>query len=222
MSTLNRIIVIIVGTVIASLIVAYITGAWRPSFQTTTQPLSPATTTTQPVTPPATEQTTIDITNISIDNALLTSLYGQSIGLALVKYDDAKLQSFSFVYHPYPYPSNYSIFFNFYSAWADRICEYSSYNGGTVQISELWPDVQANNDLERVTFEELPWLQNPDWLRFLRKSSQKVGPLSPLGTTYYVVATEAYEKRWSVTFYDGASGNNYRFTWNGEGDPIQQ
>lgn len=169
------------------------------------------------------DQPVKDITDLGIDNNLLAKLYGQAIGLAMIKYEDAKLCYFSIIVSPYiPFGNQIIIGFKFYSAWADRVCSYDSYNGKTVTSSSTRPDTPADSDLYRVTFKELPWIQNPDWLRFVKKSYQKVGPLPRARETNYSISTAAYWGNWSVIFYDGASGKTYFFEWDGKGDPIQR
>jgi hypothetical protein len=217
MSKLNILIITIVGTAIAGLIVAYITGAWKPSFLTTTQPVTPPATTTQQ------EQTNgEDITNINIDNTLLASLYGQAVGLAMSKYDDAKLSEFGILVYPHrPLGTRTYVYFWFYSSWADRVCHYGCYDGQNVNKTPTL-DQPAISDSDRATFSQPPWVNSPDWLGFIRKSYQKVGTLSSVDATYYDILAPADNAYWSLVFFDGISGKEYWFDWNGKGDPIQR
>jgi hypothetical protein len=163
----------------------------------------------------------ISITDMGIDNALLDRLYSQAIAFAMDDYDDAELSNLSISIYPHQrYLNKCTIYFDFYSKWADRVCCYAS-DGETIEPCPLGADLSADSDFERVTFKELPWVQNPDWPRFVEKSSQKVGPLSVADMTHCLIWTSAYINGWVARFFDGKSGKSYSFTWDGKDDPIQ-
>ena len=160
-----------------------------------------------------------EIWRLNIDNSLLTELYGKAHGLAIAAFQDAKLARMSIVVHPHRKGHRVGIFFIFYSQWADRICTYCEFESSDMR--EVTPSEPARNEHDRITFDELPWLRDPEWPQFLRKASEKASPLSPVERTYYVLsASAAYHPQWSIAFYDGVSGNEFAFDWEGEGDPI--
>ena len=160
-----------------------------------------------------------EIWRLNIDNSLLTELYGEAHGLAITKFQDAKLARMGIVVQPYDKFSRVGIIFTFYSQWADRICKYLE--SETSDMAEFKPSKPATSEYDRITFDELPWLRDPEWPQFLRKASEKAGPLSPDERTYYVLAAcAAFDPQWSISFYDGVTGNEFRFDWDGKGDPI--
>lgn len=160
-----------------------------------------------------------EIWRLNVDNSLLTELYGKAHGLAINKFQDAKLARMSIVVHPHRTGNRVGIIFTFYSQWADRRCQYRESEAS--DMAELKPSEPAKDDYDRSTFDELPWLRDPEWPQFLRKTSEKAGPLSPNERTYYVLsAYSAFDQQWSIWFYDGVTGNEFRFDWDGKGDPI--
>jgi len=163
-----------------------------------------------------------DETNISrlkIDNALLSELYGQACGRAVDKYHDAKLNGLSIVVHPYtPSGDKVAILFDFYSKWANRVCRF--YISETEDMHELLPDHPAEES-DKATFDELPWVKAQNWAQFLKKSCEKVGPLSPNPWTNYMLSADAHRKlQWWISFEDGVTGKRSNFDWDGIGEPI--
>jgi hypothetical protein len=160
-----------------------------------------------------------DISKLSIDNTLLSQLYGEAYGRAVAKYHDAKLRALAILAYPYAPLDRVSIHFDFYSRWADRLCTY--FLGEVGDMVESEPDKPAQFGLERMIFDELPWLAAPDWPQFLKKSCEKVGPLSPARwTTYQLWARAGPEPQWGISFGDGITGKEFDFSWDGKGDPM--
>lgn len=160
-----------------------------------------------------------EIWRLNVDNSLLTELYGEAHGLAITKFQDAKLARMSIVVHPYWTGSRVGIIFTFYSQWADRICKYRESEAS--DMAELKPSKPAEYEYERITFDEQPWLRDPEWPQFVRKAYEKAGPLTPDEQTYYILsAFAAFDPQWSIGFYDGFTGNKFEFDWDGKGDPI--
>ena len=160
------------------------------------------------------------IWKLNIDNALLTQLHGQALGLAVTKFQDAKLCDFDIIVNPYQ-NDRVSILFRFYCGLADRACIFIIGEQG--DWHESLPSEPVIDELHRITFNELPWLSAPDWLQFLRKSCEKVGPLSPATWTQYHMATRAYmNEKWSISFKDGVTGAESNFSWDGKGEPTQE
>lgn len=160
------------------------------------------------------------IWRLNIDNTLLTELYGQAQGRAITKFHDAKLRDVAILVFPYEKDEDrVSVHFGFYSQWADRGCTYI--------VSEMRDMRESRPDKlekwERVTFDELPWLKDPNWPQFLKKSCEKVEPLSPADWTNYQICAMAWRKPpWSVTFEDGLTGKESNFSWDGKGEPIPE
>lgn len=162
-----------------------------------------------------------DSTNISrlnIDNALLNELYGQASGHAVNKYHDAKLNALVILVHPYNPTLGVSIMFYFYSEWANRVCRF--HISETQDMHELLPGYPAGGS-DKATFDELPWLRDQNWPHFLKKSCERVGPLSPNPWTDYMLSAYAFRAlHWGITFEDGVTGKRSRFEWDGIGEPI--
>ncbi len=158
---------------------------------------------------------------LNIDNALLTQLYGQAHGLATTRFHDAKLCGLDIIVYPYDPLDRVSIMFSFYSRWADRKCTYIL--GETRDMTESQPSKPAKCEEDRVTFHELPWVKDLDWSQFIRKSCEKVGPLSPARWTGYHISTAAWlELQWSISFKGGVTGKESDFSWDGKGEPISE
>ena len=158
------------------------------------------------------------IGRLNIDNTLLTELYGQAQGRAITKFHDAKLRDVAILVSPYQEGEDrVSLHFGFYSQWADRGCTYIV--SEMSDIRESHPDKLEK--WERATFDELPWLKDPNWPQFLKKSCEKVEPLSPAYWTNYQISAMVWRKPpWSVTFEDGLTGKESSFLWDGKGEPI--
>ena len=161
------------------------------------------------------------IWKLDIDNALLTKLYGQAYSLAITEFHDVKLNGISIMVNPYQATDRTSILFRFYSRLADKERTYILCETG--DMAEPPPSEPAKQEESRVTFDELPWVKYPDWSQFIRKSLEKVVPLSPTGETFYHIYTFAHlEPQWSICFKDGVTGEESIFSWDGRGDPISQ
>lgn len=159
------------------------------------------------------------IWKLNVDNDVLTKLYGEAHGQATTKFHDAKLADLDIIVNPYKSGDRVGILFSFYSRWADRKCTFIV--GETVDVHESVPSEPAKDDNDRVTFEELPWLKNLNWPQFIRKSCEKAEPLSPSDGSIYHVSTRAWqEPPWDISFRDGITGKEFRFSWDGKGDPI--
>ena len=159
------------------------------------------------------------ICRLNIDNVLLTELYSQAHGLATTRFHDSKLNSLHIIVRPY-HEDRVSIIFGFYSQWGNRKC--TCIVSEIRDITESLPSKPAEFE---ATFDELPWLRDPDWLEFLKKSCEKVGPLSQADWTMYHLSTYAWasqEKLWHVSFEDGGTGKEFGFSWDGKGEPIPE
>jgi hypothetical protein len=156
-----------------------------------------------------------NISRLNVDNDLLNELYGQAYGGAVSKYHDAKLSGFAILVYPYS-DDRVSIHFEFHSQWAGRKCTFMI--GEIGDMKESLP----NEPVEReATFDELPWIQNPNWPQFLKKSCEKVGPLPSAPQTNYILSADAYrERQWRLLSKDGVTGKMSDFDWDGIGEPI--
>jgi hypothetical protein len=152
---------------------------------------------------------------LSVDNALLNELYGQAYGLAVNKYHDAKLSGLGILVSPYRH-DRVSILFDFYSRWARRECTFF-----ISEILDMTESVPSKPKAAGATFEELPWIRDPNWQQFLKKSCEKAGPLSPAFNTGYILSADAGEgPQWWISFTDGVTGKECRFDWDGKGEPM--
>jgi len=164
------------------------------------------------------------IWKLNIDNTLLTQLCGQAHGLALDKFSDAKLHDMSIQVNPYNDNDRVTVYFEFYSKWADRrIAFYFNERGNMEELRSYPAEIEA----DRLVFNEMPWLRDPDWPDFLRKSCEKVDPLSHDLFTSYHLSTQVqfpplYELPWTILFEDGVTGKTYRLEWDGKGEPITE
>ena len=159
------------------------------------------------------------ICRLNIDNALLTELYSQAHGLATTRFHDSKLSRLSIIVHPYQ-EDRVSIMFGFYSQCGSRDCTCI-----VSEIRDIKESLPSKPAEFKATFDELPWLRDPDWLEFLKKSCEKVGPLSQADWTMYHLYTHASgpkEQLWDVSFEDGVTGKEFRFSWDGKGEPIPE
>jgi len=162
------------------------------------------------------------IWKLSIDNSVINSLYDKANDLANNELHDSKLTSFYIVVYPYREYFTVSIFFNFYSKWTDRSIKYVSSDANNVkQRGEQEP---TKYDTYRATFDELPWIKNPEWLLFLRKSYEKVSPIISHNenTRYQVTAAAGLTPHWLTLFFDGTTNQSYYYSWDGQGDPISK
>lgn len=159
-----------------------------------------------------------EITKLDIDNDLLDQIYEQACSYALRIYYDAQLSSFVILSFPFQeVGANVTIYFDFYSKWADKICTFR-YSDAFPQVEHSMPDRPAKNDYYKKVYANLPWKESPQWIHFLKRAYVKIGPLTPALKTYYHFATYAYSSpRWSVKFTDGFSGKEYKFEWDGKG-----
>jgi len=156
-----------------------------------------------------------NISKLNVDNDLLNELYGQAYSRAVSKYHDAKLSGFAILVDPYS-DDRVSIHFDFHSQWAGRECTFMIGEIGDMQES------LPNEPVEReATFDELPWIQEPNWLQFLKKSCERAGPLSPARWSGYILSADAgRDPQWWIYFSDGVTGKKSRFDWDGIGEPI--
>lgn len=159
------------------------------------------------------------IWKLNIDNTLLTQLHGQAHGLAMIEFEDAKLSRLGIIVNPYQAHDRVSILFTFYSKWADRVC--TCIVTEVRNMNKSVPSHPATDELDRVTFDEPPWLRDPNWPQFVRKACEKAGPLSRADWTGYHVSAMAWnEPPWDISIKDGATGREVDFSWDGKGDPI--
>jgi hypothetical protein len=158
-----------------------------------------------------------EITRLNIENEFLTQLREQAHSQAIAKYHDAKLSWFAIQVYPFEsLSSTVTIYFGFYSQWADRECTIASPEGR--QIRHMLPDKPVKDDRKRMVFTESPWNESPHWLQFLNRAYERVGPLSRDFKTYYVLYADAgRELPWYVIFQDGITGREYEFEWGGRG-----
>lgn len=156
-----------------------------------------------------------NVSKLNIDNDLLNELYGQAYSRAVSKYHDAKLSSLTILVYPYK-DDRVSIHFNFYSQWAGRQCTLMI--GEIGDMRESLPNKPTEGE---ATFEELPWVRDPNWPQFLKKSCEKVGPLPPApGSDCFLLAEAGGNFRWRVAFEDGVTGKVFWLRWDGKGEPI--
>ncbi len=159
------------------------------------------------------------IWKLNIDNALLMDMYGEAHANAITDFHDARLADLDIIVYPYAPRDRVSILFGFYSRWADRVCTYIITE--SIDMHQSVPSEPATDDSDRVTFSELPWIRDSDWSQFLRKSCEKVGPISPARWTLYHLSTRAWrEPLWSIDFKDGVTGREFKCSWVGEGEPV--
>jgi hypothetical protein len=161
-----------------------------------------------------------NIGNLDIDNNLLSSLYTEALGLATASYEEAKLRQFTIHVSPYEIYFHIMISFQFYCPLADRTCIFDITDTSSKMSKML--DHPTKMDYERVTFDELPWVKNPDWLQFVKRACIMVGPLPKVERTSYYIASYANLEYWRITFWDGVSGREYSYKWSGQGNPVEE
>lgn len=152
---------------------------------------------------------------LNIDNVLLNELYGQAYGLAVNEYHDAKLSGLGIVVHPYQH-DRVSILLDFYSQWARRECTFF-----ISEIRDMTESVPSKPKAAGATFEELPWIRDPNWQQFLKKACEKARPLSPALKTEYIISADTGENpQWWILFMDGVTGKELGFDWDAKGEPM--
>jgi hypothetical protein len=158
-----------------------------------------------------------DIFNLAIDNYLLDQIYEQAHSQVIRLYHDAQLARFIIqVFLMQQAIPHVTIFFFFYSKWADKLCCFRY--GDNLKMEHSTPDKPVKEDVDRKVFEKLPWRESPEWMSFLKMAYAKITPLSPSFKTYYSIASYAFcELPWTAKFEDGFSGNEFSFDWNGKG-----
>jgi hypothetical protein len=160
---------------------------------------------------------TTEVTKLEMDDVLLDKIYEQARSEAVKTYDDAGLSSFSIQVYPFESgrPSVY-IYFVFYSKWANKICDFQ-YSDLTSSLKHYTPDKRAKTDVYRRVFSTLPWKTSPQFLRALKLAYDKIKPLPSVKGTSYLFFRLASQDHWSLKFEDGTSGEEYSFSWNGQG-----
>jgi hypothetical protein len=190
----------------------------------TTDNMVYSTTILESITPKSTNTNTLVDSNyiwkLSIDNSVIDELYNKAHDLAVNELHDATLTAFYIIVYPYWQNPALVVIFDFYSQWTDRSLSFSSSNmNDVVQNGD-----QKQNTLNTYTtiFDELPWIQNPEWQLFLRKSYEKVSiSLQKNENTHYqITASAGLNPHWVSVFVDGSTEQIYRFSWDGQGDPI--
>lgn len=159
-----------------------------------------------------------NITKLNIDDNLLDSIYEQAHRKAIDIYHDAQLSGFTIQVFPFREAgSKVTIYLDFYSKWADKICVFR-YSDIFPQVEHGPPDKRPKSDSRREVFTTLPWKKSPQWKRFLNRVFAKIGPFAPASRTMYHLRAHPSKKTyWSLSFDDGFSGNEYSFEWNGRG-----
>jgi hypothetical protein len=158
------------------------------------------------------------ITKLGIENDLLDRVYEQARHQAIELYHDAELSGFNIQIFPYREAGNKAnIYFNFYSKWADRICQFQHTEQSSI-VRHTLPDKRAKYDSDRKVFTALPWKESPHWMQVPDRVYAKIGPLAPTTeTAYYLFAYPPPKNNWLIIFDDAFSGNEYSFEWNGKG-----
>jgi hypothetical protein len=158
------------------------------------------------------------ITRLNIDDRLLDQIYEEVHRRAINIYHDAQLSYFTIQVFPFQLSgTSVNIYLNFYSKWADKICKFA-YHDPSGQLDHMPPDKRPTFDSFKRSFTTLPWKESPQWMEFLNRVYAKIGPLSSASGTFYHLSAEPNQKiRWTVSFEDGFSGNEYSFRWNGKG-----
>jgi hypothetical protein len=158
------------------------------------------------------------ITKLNIDNSLLDEIYEQAQRKAIDIFHDARFSYFTIQVHPYEKLGHANICLTFYSQWANKLCEFVSYDRNQ-QAKHVPPDKRAIGILGKQAFITIPWKESPQWLQFIERAYARIEPLTPARNTRYHLS--AYLSSdvlgWSLGFEDGFSGREHRFTWNGKG-----
>ena len=85
--------------------------------------------------------------------------------------------------------------------------------------------VDDDNDLNRRTFDELPWKVSPNWLDFLKIAIGRIGAISPDVVTQYSLGASAYQigkigfakgLHWTFYLTDHFTGRVHKTGWNGK------
>lgn len=161
-----------------------------------------------------------DITKLNVGNDLLHKLYKQAYSQAIDIYRDAKLNGLTIQVFPFEKTTSgrmVKIYFNFFSKWVDKICGFR-FSNIKPQVVHTPPDRSLKKYERRDVFTALPWNKDPHWMQFLNFTYIKKGPFAEaIGTNYHIHANPPQEdkSKWTITFYDGFKGQEYRFDWTG-------
>lgn len=157
-----------------------------------------------------------EITKLRIDNNFLDQLYEEARSKAVCTYNDAKLSQFSIQAFPFDKLPAVNIYFDFYSKWANKICEFQ-YSDRTSNLKHYTPNKRARSEFQKGVFKDLPWKTSPHFLQSLSKIYDKIKPLPSVEGTTYIFFKSATGKHWNIVFEDGLTGNEYSFKWDGLG-----
>lgn len=154
------------------------------------------------------------MTELNLDNSLLTEVHGKLHAQALKWSNDAKLVSFSVHVWPFrDYGYKVGMQLRFFSSWARQTRVWAFDDSGEIREAGL-PTYERE---ERSTFDELPWVLCPDWLRMVQKAYVQVGQLPESEWSSYRAQTYSpLDATWIFTFVDGVSGRQYTFDWSPE------
>jgi len=161
---------------------------------------------------------TTEIIKLRIDDDFLDKIYEEARSKAVDTFNDVKLSYFSIQVFPFDRYPHFYIYFWFYSKWADKICVFQWAEFPTPHLWYHKPNKRASSDYDRKVFNNLPWKFSPLFLQALNKSYDRIKPLTSVEGTNYIISASAWLMgSWRITFEDGFNGNEYSFTWDGEG-----
>ncbi len=157
-----------------------------------------------------------NITKLNIDNKFLDKQYAEAYSRVKEIYEDAKLRRFSIFVYPFVIIDvrKISIYFNFYSEWANKECVFV-FRDDIQKIEHIPPDKVIRFDYLKKELIELPWKKSPNWQKFLDKVYQRMIPLTPNQLSYYHLYSN-YDDTWGVDFNDGLTGLEKKFKWDGQ------
>ncbi len=155
---------------------------------------------------------------LNINNALLNKLYGQVYNLVVLEIPDARLSEFDIDVFPYSNVSKVRITYCFYSKSADREMDYVFRDDLSIFLER---DISGIAIVNRVPFDNLPWLANREWLPSIKKACERVGPLTPdIATGYLVWVVNSPTLTWHININDSVNWHWTLFKWYGQGDPV--
>lgn len=160
-----------------------------------------------------------EIMKLTISESFIDGLFEQARTQAVKIHQDTELSSFSIQVFPYSKTGSLvTIYFDFYSKWADKIA--------TFRVSEKCPEVTFSpplkvnkKDHSVSVFDKLPWKESPHWLDFMGRVFEKRKPFHPsLGTNYQLSAYTWDEVfPWRLIVQDDFNGTNFTYKWDGKG-----
>jgi len=159
-----------------------------------------------------------DIVGLKIDNNFIDQMYNEARSEAIGIFNDVQLSSFSIQVFPFQHPPMVNIYFDFYSKWADKICSFQYIGSESPYLRLIKPYKTPIIDNHREVFSNLPWKNTALLLLALRKSYDKIKPLTSTEETCYNLFAYAQPTvYWRFIFEDGFNGNRYRFSWDTKG-----